>query len=87
VLFTNLPATGTLRIYTVAGQFVQQITFTPDDLEGAGDLFFNLRTREGSDMASGLYLWVLNAPSDPTNATSTPLRAAGKFVIIRGSAQ
>ncbi|MEX0690563.1 MAG: hypothetical protein WD934_09665 [Gemmatimonadales bacterium] len=87
VLFTNLPPTGTLRIYTVAGQFVQQITFTPDDLAGAGDLFFNLRTREGIDMASGLYFWVLNAPSDPTNPTSTPLRAAGKFVIIRGSAQ
>jgi hypothetical protein len=87
ILFTNLPPTGTLRIYTVAGQFTQQITWDPDDLDGAGDLFFNLRTREGIDMASGLYIWVLTAPSDPTNPDSPPLRKAGKFVIIRGSAQ
>ncbi|HET7039681.1 MAG TPA: hypothetical protein VFH97_07325, partial [Gemmatimonadales bacterium] len=87
VLFTNLPPRGTLRIFTVAGQFTQQITWEPDDLEGAGDLFFNLRTREGIDMASGLYIWVLTAPSDPTNPSSPPIRKAGKFVIIRGSAQ
>jgi hypothetical protein len=36
-------------------------------------------------MASGLYLWVLNAPSDPSNPDSPPLRKAGKFVIIRGT--
>jgi hypothetical protein len=87
ILFTNLPPTGTLRIYTVAGQFTQQITWDAEDLEGAGDLFFNLRTREGIDMASGLYIWVLTAPSDPTNPNSAPVRKAGKFVIIRGSAQ
>jgi hypothetical protein len=87
ILFTNLPPRGTLRIYTVAGQFTQQITWEPDDLDGAGDLFFNMRTREGIDMASGLYIWVLSAPSDPTNPASPPIRKAGKFVIIRGSAQ
>lgn len=87
ILFTNLPPTGTLRIYTVAGQFTQQITWDAAELLGAGDLFFNLRTREGIDMASGLYIWVLTAPSDPTNPDSPPLRKAGKFVIIRGSAQ
>jgi hypothetical protein len=38
-------------------------------------------------MASGLYLWVLKAPRDPSNPDSPPLRKAGKFVIIRGSAQ
>jgi hypothetical protein len=83
LLFTNMPPAGTLRIYTVAGQFVQQITWEPPDLEGDGDLYWNLRTRGGLDVASGLYLWVLNAPSDPGNPASTPLRASGKFVIIR----
>jgi hypothetical protein len=38
LLFTNLPPRGTLRIYTVSGQFVQQITWTPDDLSATGDL-------------------------------------------------
>jgi hypothetical protein len=87
VVFTNLPPRGVLRIYTVSGQFTQQITWEPADLMGAGDLFFNLRTRGGYDMASGLYIWVLHAPRDPSSPDSPPLRKAGKFVIIRGSAQ
>ncbi|MFQ5550706.1 MAG: hypothetical protein ACE5FJ_05665, partial [Gemmatimonadales bacterium] len=53
--FTNVPPAGTLRIYTVSGQFVQQIEWTPADLSGGGDLFYDLRTREGYDLASGLY--------------------------------
>jgi hypothetical protein len=85
LLFAGVPPRGTLRIYTVSGQFVQQITWTPDDLLGDGDLFWNLQTREGIDIASGLYLWVLTAPSDPTNASSTPVQGRGKFVVIRGN--
>jgi hypothetical protein len=84
LLFTGVPPTGTLRIYTVAGQFVQEITWTPDDLVNDGDLFWNLQTREGIDAASGLYLWVMTAPSDPADAASAPVHARGKFVIIRG---
>jgi len=87
VAFTNLPARGALRIYTVAGQFVQQINWEPSDLEGEGDLFWNLRTREGIDIASGLYIWVVTAPSNPNDPTSAPLQARGKFVVIRGDAQ
>jgi hypothetical protein len=83
VVFTHLPPVGTLRIYTVAGQLVQQITWVPADLEGDGDLYWDLTTRGGLDVASGLYLWVLTAPSDPTNPQSKPLHARGKFVIIR----
>jgi hypothetical protein len=83
LVFAHMPPTGTLRIYTVAGQLVQQITWEPADLEGDGDLFWDLTTRGGLDVASGLYLWVLTAPSDPTNPASAPLRARGKFVIVR----
>ncbi len=87
LLFTNVPSRGTMRIYTVAGQLVQQITWEPADLLGDGDLFWDLKTREGIDIASGLYLWVLTAPSDPNNPASAALRARGKFVVIRGDAQ
>ncbi len=83
VLFTHVPPTGTLRIYTVAGQLVQQITWGPGDLLGDGDLFWNLESLDGVVVTSGLYLWVLTAPSDPTNPHSTPGRARGKLVIIR----
>jgi hypothetical protein len=87
IMFTNLPARGTLRIYTVNAQFVQQIAWEPEDLQGDGDLFWNLRSREGIDIASGLYIWVLTAPSNPNDPASAPLQARGKFVVIRGDAQ
>jgi hypothetical protein len=88
LLFTNVPSRGTLRIYTISGQFVQQITWEPVDLVGDGDLFWNMQTREGIDVASGLYLWVLTAPSNPSNPGSAPnIQARGKFVIIRGDSR
>jgi hypothetical protein len=87
ILFTNLPAVGILRIYTVAGQFVQQITWTDADLEGDGDLFWDLKTREGIDIASGLYLWVLTAPTDPNQPAGATIQKSGKFVVIRGDSR
>jgi hypothetical protein len=87
ILFTNVPPTGTLRIYTVAGQFVQQITWTPTDLSGDGDLYYDLQTRGGRDLASGLYLWVVTAPRNPQDASGPTVQARGKFVVIRGGVQ
>jgi hypothetical protein len=87
ILFTNVPPRGTIRVYTVAGQLVQQIDWEPADVLGDGDLFWNLRSREGIDIASGLYLWVLTAPTNPSDPNSAPIRARGKFVVIRGDAR
>lgn len=84
ILWTNVPPRGTMRVYTVSGQFVQQITWEPADLNNTGDLYWDLRSREDIDIASGLYIWVLTAPSNPQDANSAPLTARGKFVIIRG---
>lgn len=72
--FTHVPETGRLRIYTVTGQFVQEIRWTADDLDGNGDLQWNMTTRENTALAYGLYIWVLDSP-DGT--------ARGKFVVIR----
>jgi hypothetical protein len=82
VMFTHLPASGTLRIYSVSGQFLQQIRWTPADLDGTGDLLYNLRTREGTALASGLYIWVIT-----TNVGGQTRTARGKFVVIRARAQ
>jgi hypothetical protein len=79
VLFTHVPPSGTLRVYTISGQFAQQVTWTAADLNGNGDLFYNLRTREGTDLASGLYIWVIT-----TNVGGRTLTKRGKFVVIRG---
>ena len=80
VVFTHVPPSGTIRIYTVSGEFAQQITWGPSDLNGNGDLFYDLRTREGTDLASGLYIWVLR-----TSVGGQENIARGKFVVIRGT--
>jgi len=80
ILFTGVPPSGTLRIYTVSGQFVQQIRWTAADLNATGDLAYNLRNSGDVDLASGLYLWVLT-----TDVGGTRQTARGKFVVIRGT--
>jgi hypothetical protein len=80
LLFTHMPPRGILRIYTVAGQFVQQITWTEANLRGDGDLAWNLRTREGNLMGAGLYIYVLTA-TDASGATIGT--RTDKFVVIR----
>jgi hypothetical protein len=80
IMFTHLPPQGTLRIYTATGQFVQQLQWTPNDLNGNGDLFFNLLTREGTLMASGLYLFTVESTGLGGGARR---RKVGRFIIIR----
>lgn len=80
LLFTHLPPEGVLRVYTVSGRFVQQLRWTAADLSGNGDLFWNMQTREGNDLAGGLYIYVIEAV-DP--ATSSTVKKLGKFVVIR----
>lgn len=79
VLFTGLPARGTLRIYSVSGQFLQQLTWTESDLNGTGDLPYNLRTREGTELATGIYVFVV----DGTTGSGGSEKIRGKFVVIR----
>ena len=83
--FTNVPSEGVLRIYSVSGQLIQQIDWTPQDLiniglgQPNGDLSWNLRSREGLEVGSGLYLYVITAKGSNANGQV----ARGKFVIIR----
>ncbi len=86
LMFTHVPPSGTLHIYTVSGQFVQQITWdetSPNvlmQLGGDGDLVWNLRSREGNFVNSGLYLFVITGK----DATGKSVGSRnGKFVIIR----
>ncbi len=79
IMFVGLPARGTISIYTVAGQFVQRISYDESDLSGNGDLYWNMRTRENTDLASGLYLFYVNG----TAGDGIPVKKLGKFVVIR----
>ena len=80
LLFTNVPPQGIIRIYTAAGTLVQQLTWTPEMLNGNGDLFWDMRTREGFDAAPGLYLFTIDATGPGGGAKR---RTPGRFIIIR----
>ena len=85
IVFSGVPEMGTLRIFSVSGQFLQELNWTAADLEqvngtaGTGDLPYNLRTREGTDLSSGLYIYVITAKG-PTGGNQ---KVRGKFVVIR----
>ena len=85
IRFVNVPDEGTIRIYSVSGQLLQQLTWTPADLIATGDnsphgdLPYNLRTREGLDLGPGLYMFVLTPKGENANG----MVARGKFVVIR----
>lgn len=79
VLFTGLPPRGSLRIYSVSGQFLQQLRWTETDLNGTGDLPYNLRTREGTELATGVYIYVIEGNTGVGGNTTI----RGRFVVIR----
>jgi len=74
--FRNLPrCISTVRIYTVAGDLVE--TLHHDGSNGEGSLSWNLLSRNGQEVVSGVYLFSVE-PHDGRFA-----RTVGKFVIIR----
>lgn len=79
ILFTNLPPEGRIRIFTASGQFVQEMAWEPEDLSGNGDLYYNLRSREDTELAAGLYIYVVEA----TGLVGGGAKKFGKFIIIR----
>jgi hypothetical protein len=74
--FRNLPrCRSTLRIYTVAGDLVEVIYH--DGSEGDGTAAWDLLSRNGQDVTSGVYLFSVE-PEDGGFPNTI-----GKFVVIR----
>jgi len=74
--FRNLPKCKcTVRIYTVAGELVQVLYH--DGSGGDGTLRWDLLSRNGQDITSGVYLFAVE-PSDGRFGDTI-----GKFVVIR----
>ncbi len=74
--FRNLPkCRSTVRIFTIAGDLVQ--TLSHDGTGGNGTLPWNMVSRNGQSIASGVYLFSVE-PEDGRFE-----RAIGKFVVIR----
>lgn len=77
VEFRNLPSDrGTIRIFTLAGDLVEEIAF--DGRTGTGTVKWDLVSRNGQDVTSGVYLY-----SVETDFNQAFERKIGKFVVIR----
>ncbi|OGR76558.1 MAG: hypothetical protein A2X32_12345 [Elusimicrobia bacterium GWC2_64_44] len=68
ITFTNLPAYGRIRIYTVAGDLVRELAVVPPSLK------WDLKNSNGQTVASGVYLWEIAADK---------ARKTGKLVVIK----
>jgi len=58
LMFYNLPATCTIYIFDVAGQLVDKIHFVAEDPTN-GTYFWDGYSKNGNEVASGLYIWVV----------------------------
>jgi hypothetical protein len=76
VEFRNLPhSRGTIRVYTLAGDLVDDLPF--DGNTGIGTVRWHLVSRNGQDIASGIYLFSVETDDEKFD------RFIGKFVVIR----
>ncbi|MEX2089673.1 MAG: hypothetical protein WEB62_07860, partial [Bacteroidota bacterium] len=59
VTFYNLPPTAKITILDVSGQLIQEINFASNDPNN-GSTFWNLFSKDGVEVASGLYVYVVD---------------------------
>ncbi|MFO7524475.1 MAG: hypothetical protein R6W68_03395 [Ignavibacteriaceae bacterium] len=71
--FINLPATCTIRIYTITGALIKTIFKDSGLLDGS--LSWNLVTEDGMDAAYGVYIYHVDAPGVGEHI--------GKFALIK----
>jgi hypothetical protein len=83
IAFTNLPrADCTVKIFTLAGDLVQ--TLKNDDWKsGNGTVFWNLISRNGQDIVSGVYLYSVECTDCAREVKGCGDRKVGRFTIIR----
>ncbi len=76
VTFTNLPdAHNNIMIFTVSGDLVQEIPH--DGTNGSGHMSWNLMSRNGQEIVSGVYLYTVQSDDDAFDDF------IGKFVVVR----
>lgn len=62
LLFYNLPPSCTITILDVAGQLIDKIDFSSNDPNN-GSIFWDMFSKDGIELASGLYIYVVESPS------------------------
>ena len=71
--FLHLPASCDIRIYTIRGDHIQTLTHDSDIFDGT--VSWNLRTKEGLDIAYGIYIYHIDA--------SEAGETVGKLAIVK----
>ncbi|HLE33562.1 MAG TPA: hypothetical protein VJB38_13225, partial [Bacteroidota bacterium] len=74
LLFYNLPPECTITILDVAGQIIDQIKFQSSNPNN-GSIFWDMFSKDGIEVASGLYIYVVESPSGS--------QKMGHFAILR----
>jgi hypothetical protein len=74
LMFTHIPAQSTIKIYTPSGVLVDQIEV--DNEPGNGIVHWDLLTREGLEVAAGMYIYHIKS-----NVTGK--EKIGKFAVIK----
>lgn len=73
ILFYNLPQECTISIFDLSGMLIDRIDFTAPTEEN-GSYFWNMYSKNGNEVASGLYIYVVEHDRG---------KEMGKFAIIR----
>ncbi len=73
IFFIHLPRKCTIRVYTIAGRLVQ--TIEHDGSLDDGQVAWNLVSRDGMDIAYGVYVYHVDAPGLGT--------MVGKFAVLK----
>lgn len=82
IAFANLPeADCTVKIYTLAGDLVQ--TLSNDGRRGSGTVFWNLISRNGQDIVSGVYLYSVECKDCASGVKGCGGMKIGRFTVIR----
>lgn len=68
ITFTNLPASGSIKIYTISGSLVRKLDITGPQVK------WDAKSSAGEVVASGVYLWEVTVGTN---------RKTGKLVIIK----
>ena len=77
IMFTHIPAECVINIFTVSGTLVDRIEVNNADPEN-GIVHWDMLTREGLEIAAGMYLYHIEATGPDAHETRT-----GKFAVIK----
>ena len=72
IQFIHLPPRSTVRIYTVRGELVQTLYHNAEVWDGS--LNWNLKSKEGLDVATGMYFYHVDSPAGEHR---------GKFALVK----